>query len=167
MGFTTKWAIPKTVDFSDFTDDPEGTWWVRVRRSLSHAEDDKLTRKLVESTVQVESVQTSSGIVRRPKADANVSAAAALDYKDEVIVRSILEWNLTDDDDQVFPFGTPEEIRASLAQLPETVYDRLSKEISAAKKAREPEEEARFPSGDDGGDQSGIDNASDAGEVLV
>lgn len=69
-------------------------------------------------------------------------------YKIELAALALVNWNLTDDDDIALPAETLDQKRASVAQLPRWVVDKLFAVVKD--KPRGKSEGADFPDGDSG-----------------
>jgi len=158
MGFLSNWDEAKRIDVSDLAGADEGTWWVDIKPCLTHEEADRILRKMMRSTVKITGGQGTTGVRTQLSTDDLVNQQA------NIILESVIGWNLTDRDGNVLPIG--DQLEASLKLLPSPVYDRIAKEVTAANSEKSGEV-ADFPSG--GGEfiQDGEDESSDDSEVLV
>lgn len=71
-------------------------------------------------------------------------------WKLEQVAESVVEWNLTDENDLLLPFNDPKELRKSLGRLPLQVFEKLHEATERLNRAfnnpkEEQEDTARFP----------------------
>ncbi len=157
MGFLSAWDETKRIDVSDLAGADEGTWWVDIKPCLSHEEADRILRKMMRSTVKI--AGGPDGGVRTQMNTDNL-----VDQQRNIVLESILEWNLTDRQGNLLPLG--DQVEASLDSLPSPVYDRIAKVVMAAN-SESKAETADFPAGGVELDQDGEDEPSDGSEVLL
>ena len=161
MGFLSAWDQEDRIDVSDLAGAPLGTWWVDVKRTLSHAENELVMKRLMKQTVKI--AQTGS----KPEITTEgVSVDGILSHQTDLVVASIVAWNLTDSNDQPLPVMPKEALLDSLNKLPATVFDRIAQVVMDAN-TEKPEEVATFHLGSISGNQDGQDDSSDDREVLV
>lgn len=159
MGFLSAWDEYKRIDVSDLTGAPEGTWWVDVKKCLTHEEADQVLRKLMRAT--------ADGVARDGAVAMDGQRMdAAIEHQSDIVLMSIAGWNLTDKSDQILPYDNRAQVQDSLNKLPRTVYDKIAKEVMAANTETK-EEVASFSSGSEGVDASGDNYTPDDSEVLV
>jgi len=159
MGFLSAWDEYERVDVSDLTGDPEGTWWVDIKKCLTHEEADQVMRKLMRAT--------ADGLAR----DGSVTISpervdATLDHQSDLVLMSVVRWNLTDNNNQILPHDNKAQLQESLGLLPTTVYDKILKAVMEANTETK-EEVASFPAGGKGSDQAGEHYSPNDQEVLV
>jgi hypothetical protein len=65
-------------------------------------------------------------------------------YQTEMVVLSIVDWNLTDHDGNVLPLTPMSEKRRSVSRLPSPVFEQLYAEVNNFNSEQSPEEEASF-----------------------
>lgn len=75
-------------------------------------------------------------------------------YRQLMLVAAIKDWNLDDDNGQVWPI----DLR-HVQKLPGNIFDDLWKEVDGVNKDRTPEEERQFPVEDLGGSEDGFGRA--------
>ena len=171
MGFLSAWDDNERIDVSDLAGDLPGTWWVDVKKCLTHAEAEDVMKHLMKGTMQLPDNLTSGG--EKIKVQTKLSVEAVVDHQAYIVARSIVGWNLTDRNGALLPFEVDdtlenpwEPVEASLAKLPAPVYDRVAKVVVAAN-TESSSETATFPAGDEGRDSDGQDLPSDDRQVLV
>ena len=169
MGFLSAWDATERIDVSDLAGDLPGTWWVDVKKCLSHGEADEVMRQLMESTMTLGD-PTSKGSL---PVKTSLSVDAVVDNQAMLVTRSIEKWNLTDKDGNLLPFEVDEELEnpyepleKSLKVLPSSVYDRVAGVVVAANTEKS-EETGSFPDERRGGDSDGLDYSPNDLEVLV
>jgi len=139
MGFLSNWDGTTVIDVSHHTGDPEGTWWVEVKQCLTHEEADRILRKMMKSTIKINGGK--DGGVRT-----SLSTDAIADQQGNLVLESILAWNLTDNNDEPLPVRPLEALERSLRMLPSPVYDEVAKVVIAANTTTSADE-ADFPDG--------------------
>lgn len=160
-GFLGKWAGTKDIDVSEFSDDPPGTWVIRVKKCLTDGEMNDMLLAFAEDTVQT-NVDDAGNLRIRPKLSMEQAVAFARDQ----LVSMIVSWNLTDDEDNLLPYSPSSALAESLRRLPREVTDRLEREVVTSNSASSAEV-ANFPAGGVIFDTSRQDDATDHREVLV
>ena len=159
MGFLSAWDDTHRIDMSDLRGDPEGTWWVDVKKCLSHAEAERLTKQMMKSTIKISGGK--GGGVRT-----QMSTDAIVDQQSGIVLESIVDWNLTDKNDVELPLEPHEDLARSLAMLPAPVYDRISTYVVPANTPNR-DDEATFPDGGIELAEDGEDVPSDDHQVVV
>jgi hypothetical protein len=164
MGFLTKTPIERI-----WLDDAH-EWWVDVRMSLSVDESEQAQEALLVTRYEeTKDRRGATTTVMRPE-------MKPLTHLRELVVASVVEWNLTDEDDELLPFqhdyemekktGKPSPLRVSVTRLPQSAFDVISEVVLAANHPMSREETASFPDGVSGSAPNGDDQASDDQEVL-
>jgi predicted glycosyl hydrolase (DUF1957 family) len=161
MGFLSAWDETQRIDVSDLAGAPEGTWWVDIKKCLTHEEANTVMRKLMRSTLEVGET-TQRGVAVKTK----LSTDAVVDHQDDLVLMSIVNWNLTDRNGNLLPYAPREALQHSLGDIPSTVYDRISKVVMDANTEKS-EEASSFLDGGEGSDQAGENYSPDDSEVLV
>jgi len=162
MGFLSAWDATQRVDVSDLVDSPEGTWWIDVKKCLTHGEADEVMRKLMASTMTLGD-PTSKGSL---PVKTSLSVDAVVDNQAMLVAKSIVGWNLTDDFDDILPIEPFSALENSLALLPSPVYDRVAGVVVAANTEKS-EETASFSSDGGRSDSDGQHYTPNDLEVLV
>ena len=181
MGFLSEFAgtVVVDADTGKVCEGPRPTWWVEMLRNLPHADHVEADRILYDSMSVDSNEDGEDGRVR-------MGGSGLMAQQEEVLARSIVGWNLTDENDEPLPVGDLTGVhdpakraaavavtRASLARLPERLV--LDLKLAAVKRnqPRKGQEAATFPDepaelGDDSGggtvDEPGTD-AVGVGEV--
>ncbi len=106
-----------------------GGWWVRVRKFLSRGDFKAAQAKLITPTMKY---------TEQEQAETTGSVDTG-GYQNELVARAIVEWNLTDENDQPIPIGTvhpdngPDLTRyRAVNVLPGEVFDKLLLAIEGA-----------------------------------
>ncbi len=162
MGFLSAWDSTQRIDVSDLVNAPLGTWWIDVKKCLTHGESDEVMRHLMSATMQLGD-PTSRGAV---PVKTSLSVDAVVDHQGLLVAKSIVRWNLTDEDGGLLPFEPFEALESSLALLPSPVYDRVAEVVVEANTEKK-EDSAPFSLERSGGSAFGLDYAPDDSEVLV
>jgi len=162
MGFLSAWDSTQRIDVSDLVDAPEGTWWVDVKKCLTHGEADEVMRKLMSSTMTLGDPNSKGAL----PVTTSLSVDAVVDNQAMLVAKSIVAWNLTDDFDDLLPTSPFEALETSLAALPSPVYDRVAGVVVAAN-TEKTEETGSFPDERGGSDEVRLDYTPDDREVLV
>lgn len=137
-------------------------YWADVKRCLSSSE-----AALAEAAM----------ITNHRLADG--SQSAVLDqrgYRAEMVVQSLVAWNLDDEDGTPWPLDGSEARgrtvyspgclrRQSVARLPEPVFEQIFKVVDELNSPRRGPEAASFPGQDERGDPDGDAGAAGAGQV--
>ncbi len=169
MGFLSAWDQTERIDVSDLAGDLPETWWIDVKKCLTHSEADAVMRELMNSTIKIgDPTQKGSAPVKT-----SITTDAVADQQSSIVLRSIVGWNLTDDADEILPFEVDESLddpyaplKRSLALLPSPVYDRVAKVVVAAN-TETSAESGSFRADSSRSDEAGNDYAPDDSEVLV
>lgn len=162
MGFLSAWEDNERIDVSDLVGDEPGTWWVDVKKCLTHGEADAVMRQLMAATVKM-GAPSDQGKV---PVTTSLSVDAVVDHQGYLVAKSIVGWNLTDAYGDLLPVTPFEALEHSLAILPSPVYDRVAKAVVAAN-TEDKGETAQFPSDGGSGDPIGQDLTPDGLEVLL
>lgn len=161
MGFLSAWDGATRIDVSDLAGDPPGTWWVDLKRCLTHEEAEAVMRALAGKAIDVDNTAGENAKIR-----SKLSMDTVIDHQEDLVLMSILSWNLTDRDGTLLPFHPTEELKESLSHIPSPVYDRIAEAVMAANS--ETREEAKtFPAAGSGSSENADDDTSDDREVLV
>jgi hypothetical protein len=125
-------------------------FWIDLRTSLS-AEDYEAGQRVLLGRMTM----TDSKLNSTPD---------TIGYQHELVFRSIVDWNLTDEEGAVLPLEPAKEKHDSIRRLPQLVFIDLYQRITVASTPRGGQEESTFR---DGGDASDPGNESSNGEVPV
>jgi len=141
MGFLSLYGGTVRIDITEPAD-PDGHWWVDIKKTLSGAELDiaegkklqmtamanddasavraakeRAKRQMLGLPVEPEEEQTSG-----TRTQVRMDTAA---YRLELLALAIVDWNLTDEMDQKLPLAPLDAKRRSIKRLPPGVYDML------------------------------------------
>jgi hypothetical protein len=115
---------------------PDREYWVELKKHVSHGATEK-------SQLALQEMEIVNG---KAMPAPNVFKSQA-----ELVLASILDWNLDDDNGHVWPLNMQ-----SIRRLPDSVFTLLHQAVLESNKAESPEERARFRqpslSGDPHGD---------------
>jgi hypothetical protein len=164
MGFLSAWDANERIDVSELAGDLPGTWWVDVKKCLNHGEADELLNRLLDDSLKID----EGGEVK-----STLTTSRSVGYQADIVAASIVQWNLTDQNDVVLPYERDESlkdpletIKASLKLVPASVYDRLAKVVIPANTEKKGET-ASFRHDRDGGNSDGEHYSANDREVLV
>lgn len=115
--------------------DPDGEYWVDLREHLSQGGKEKGDRALQQMSVVGGKPQLSPDVV---------------EFRQQLVLASIDNWNLDDDNGQVWPLNMH-----SVKRLPASVFDELWAVVDESNKPRSSVERRQFPAGGVGGDPDG------------
>lgn len=126
-----------------------GDYFVTVKKFLSSEDYDEAKKALTHFNVDDPTTdKTDEKAAIRP--DPNVP-----EYQRELVVAAIVDWNLTDQNDQLLPLEPVAARRAAVKRLPEVVVTKLYKAVQKNDADPEPQAAATFPAGSDGGGEGG------------
>lgn len=128
-------------------------YWVDVKRCLSHSELQQAQAKMGAGRQTVE----ASG---RQYATIDMNA-----FENELMVLSIVDWNVDDEDGTVWPLAPEAVRRRSVARLPGPIAAQIFARCNELNGPQSNREAAQFPGGDLGGDQVGDAGAAGVGEL--
>jgi hypothetical protein len=130
MGFLT-FGDPLRVDLGE-------NWWVDIRPGLSFGD-------LAEAQKALSKYSVSGG-------DSLEAAPDLGAYQLEMVAKSVISWNLTDEQDGPLPLSPYANRLASIRRLPQWAFNRIYGEVARVNSDRTPKEEAQFPARADDGD---------------
>lgn len=130
-----------------------GGYWVDVARCLTHEQMQKAQAKMGAGRQSVE----MSG-----KQFMSIDMNA---FQTELLVQSIRDWNLDDEQGEIWPLKPEPALRASVARLPATVARQVFEVCDRLNGSPDSTEAARFPDRAGGGDPDGEGGTSRAGVV--
>ncbi len=162
MGFLSAWDSTEKIDVSDLVGAEPMTWWVEVKKCLTHGEADQVMRDLMASTMKFGDATSRGGI----PVSTSLSVDAVVDHQAILVAKSIVAWNLTDELDDVLPVQPYSALTKSLAMLPAPVYDRVAEVVVAANTEKK-DDASPFPVESGGGDSIRLDYTPNDREVLV
>lgn len=146
MGFLSAYSGTRRIDIGN-------GYWVEIKECLSIVEKQRAEKAL------------SSG----PVFDQSGRGSAQMDmpaFHTEMVVASVVGWNLDEDDGTVWPL-TPEPVkRKNVARLPAPVFDRIFEAVNELNGPQPAKERAQFPEPGVGGDPDGDGGTAVAGDVL-
>lgn len=144
MGFLSAYSSTRRVDIGD----PARGYWVELREVLSQGAKEKAEQALMgRQHVNGGDVVVNMDVAR---------------YRQLMVLASIKDWNLDDDNGQVWPLNLQ-----SVQRLPGVVFDQLWSIVDGSNEPRGAAEQRQFPDGRDDGDQVGPERAGEPGPVLA
>ena len=126
--------------------DDAGEWWVEVKQCLPKADYDAANRAMGTNELRVS------------RAGDSRTAFDFTAYQEELVARSIVTWNLTDDAEAILPFTPLEACRASLQLLPQSAFATLYEKINELNSPRGAKDGASFRGGANGRHTAGEDD---------
>ena len=156
MPYTSRYQGTTRVPLTD------PLWWVDVRNCLTGGEKAAIREKQITYGVEEVPNRLTGGVTTRAKIQ---KIDAALFLREQAIA-SIVDWNLTGDDDQILPLQPVEALRASYQLLSEADMDLIEGKCNELNAEPTKEEEARFPAASNGGVSAGQDDTPDDSQVL-
>lgn len=143
MGFLSAYSGTQRITIGD----PERGYWVELREMLSQGAKEKAEQALQgRQRINGGDVITQMDVAR---------------YRQLMVLASVKDWNLDDDNKQVWPINLQ-----SVQRLPGVVFDELWKFVDASNEPRPAPEQRRFPDGSDDGRPVGEGGSAVAGDVL-
>lgn len=128
-------------------------YWADVKRCLSHAEQQRAQAKLGAGRQSIDLSGRASAVV-----DMNA-------FETEMIVLSLVAWNLDDEDGTVWPLAPDKARRESVARLPASVAASIFQKCNELNGPMDKREAAGFPGADLGGGEVGDGGAAGVGVV--
>lgn len=148
MGFLSRYQATERVDLGD-------GFYVVVRQYLTSEQSGEAQRRLMR--MNIEETKTEDGKAT-PMMRSEMDTPG---FQRERAVQAVVEWNLTDENDQLLPFEPVEALRTSMARVPVFVVEEISKVLDAPDKEAK-QNAASFPEGD-----SASDTGPETGPVAV
>lgn len=149
MGFLSRYDGTVRVQLDD-------EFWVDVKVMLSKGDHDAAERRLMQMTTTLD---------QNGKTVSTVTPDSVA-YQEEMVVRSLVSWNLTDERDAILPIAPVDAARRSLRRLPTFVSQAIYEKVAALNAAPPKGEIAGFREDGGGGDHLGADVAPDTRPVL-
>lgn len=144
MGFLSAYSGVETIDVGN-------GYWVKVKTCLAAAEKQRAEKALGSPTID-NSGQRSATL-------------SITDFATELVVASILDWNLDDDNGAVWGLAPDAVKRKNIARLPSPVFDQIYEVVNGLNSPQNPADRQRFPDGGVGGDPDGHGGAGVAVEL--
>lgn len=121
------------------TGDPDPEWWIELRETLPQA-DYEATQRVFLGDTHLEQRANESGA-----GDMLVKAGAnELAYQKELLIRGIVDWNLTDEKGEKLPLDSQVERAASIARLPQAVFIGVYQVLTLLNQPRGAADRTRF-----------------------
>lgn len=133
-GFLSQYEAVVTVNLDEgaAADAPNPTWWATIRRYLGRGDFKAAQAALIMPEMRVATGNDEGET--RGKVDTGA-------YQNELVIRALVDWNLTDGEGVALPLSPPEARRASVDLLPEGAFEKMLAAIDGA--ARKKAEEAK------------------------
>lgn len=128
-------------------------YWVKIKRCISQAEYQKVQDHLGGGKMSV-----NMDGARFAQMDVGASQV-------ELVVASVVDWNLDDDNGGKWPLTPPVALKASLARLPAPAFMKIYQACDELNGPRKGTDAVSFPDGPVGRDQDGDDGAAGLPEV--
>lgn len=143
MGFLSAYSGTQRLTIGD----PERGYWVELREMLSQGAKEKAEQALQgRQRINGGDVITQMDVAR---------------YRQLMVLASIKDWNLDDDNKQVWPINLQ-----SVQRLPGIVFDELWKFVDSSNEPRPAAEQRQFPDSGDDGREDGTGRTAEPGDVL-
>jgi hypothetical protein len=130
-GFLSIYNTPKRIEVAD-------GYWIDVKTSLTAEDYEHAQRALLGK-------MTMSG-------DGLQSEPDTVGYQSELVARSIVGWNLTDEEGVLLPLTPDDDKKASVMRLPQEIFLMLFDLVNETSGARSTEEEVNFRADGQGSD---------------
>ena len=139
MGFLDAYSGTTKVPIGD----PDRGYWVELRNVISQGAKEKAEQELM----------------GRQQINGNVAVTKmnVVGFRQQMVLASIKDWNLDDDQGRIWPFNMQ-----SISRLPGPVFDQLWSIVDQSNAVRPAAEQRQFP---DAGDDQREDWTNDAGEL--
>lgn len=147
MGFLSAYSGVQRIDVG-------GGYWIEVRECLPIMEKQRAEKALASA----------------PRLDMTGNGSVAFDhvaFANEMMTSSIVDWNLDDDNGQIWPLAPDSVKRQNIARLPAPVFDQVWDVVNRLNGPRETAEQVRFPEPGVGGDQVGNGGAAVVEDVRA
>lgn len=151
MGFLDNYAGTERIDLED-------GYWIDIKICLSR--DEKRA---------AEGFMSRVGAVSDPNDDKKMITRAVPDlprYRDELVIASIVDWNLDDTNGTVWRLDPPSAKRANVGRLPDAVFDKVYKRADALNKEPEVPEQKTFRNEPGERDPEGLARTGDVVDVF-
>lgn len=146
MGFLSAYSGTRKIDVG-------GGYWVEIKECLSIAEKNLCERALMSSPV----VDMSG------RGSAKVDSVA---FRNAMMSASIVDWNLDEDNGDIWPLFPQAVKDANIARLPGPVFDQIWLVVDESNGPRERADAVRFPDAGVVGDPDGNGGSAEPGVVL-
>lgn len=133
------------------TDDGQ-EWWVEVKESIPQG-DFQAAQALL--------FRNSAVDAKGPRAQTDM-----LGFQLELTSRALVNWNLTDEQGTILPFGTLVEKQASLLSLPAPVYKLIAEKVATLNGSRSKDETNSFRAGSEAGHTGEANDQPDPAEGV-
>jgi len=147
MGFLSAYSSTQRIDVGD-------GYWIEVRECLPIMDKQRAEKALASS----------------PRVDMAGNGSVSLDtvaFHNEMIAASIVNWNLDDDNGQVWALAPESVKRVNISRLPAPVFDQVWEVVDKLNGPRETAEKVRFPEPGVGSDQVGDGGAAEPADVRT
>lgn len=147
MGFLSAYSGVKRVDVG-------GDYWIEVLECLSIMDKHRAEKALAST----------------PKMDLAGNGSMNLDtvaFRNEMMAASIVNWNLDDDNGQIWALSPDSAKRANIARLPAPVFDQVWQIVDELNGPRGRAEQIRFPEPGAVGDPVGDGGAGEPEDVRT
>lgn len=144
MGFLTAYSNTRKVTVGD----PDRGYWVELREVLSQGAKEKAEQELMgRQQINGTDVVLKMDVAR---------------YRQQMVLASIKDWNLDDDNGRIWPLNLQ-----SVQRLPGPVFDHLWSLVDEMNEPRSVVEQRQFHDAGDDGDQERAGWTGEPGKVLA
>jgi len=123
-GFLSLYNAPQRIEVA------EG-YWIDVKTNLTTEDYEAAQRALIGKMTMI-----GGGELR--------SEPDTIAYQHELVLRAIVDWNLTDENDAPLPLEPADNKRASIKRLPQSVFLTIYEQVSEASAPRSKDDEVSF-----------------------
>lgn len=144
MGFLSPYKKTERIDFGD-------NFYAVAKVFLTTKEENEAQKAMMQ--VGVKYAKDGS----TPDISTNLDQGA---YLIELASQSLVEWNLTDENDVLLPFGNIDQKRASMALLPKEAVQKI---VAVYQDGPRKDPDAKFPDADSSSDTQGESGTAGTG----
>lgn len=129
----------------DGTENPYATFYVKVKKYLSKTEFEGAQKKLTMGSERMTMKTKGEGRTEDAEGITEMSLDSA-SYQTEMVARSIVEWNLTDEDNKPLPYRPMPALLGSLGRIPQPAFAYLAKKVGELNRPRSKKAKVDFRS---------------------
>jgi hypothetical protein len=118
-GFLSLYNKAERVNLTGVPETEDGTWWVDVKVSITKSDYDAAQRRLMRNKLNLSGGKSSL--------DGDLDIPG---FEEEMLVRSIVGWNLTDDSGTTLPLSPEPLLRKAIMSLPSSVVSQIYERVN-------------------------------------
>ena len=118
-GFLSLYNKSERVEIVGVPDTKDGTFWVDVKVSITKSDYDAAQRRLMSNKLNMTGGQSS--------VDGDLDIPG---FEEEMLVKSIVSWNLTDDSGNILPTAPEALLRRAVLSLPAAVTAQIYERVN-------------------------------------